>query len=106
MVGDEILKCLCATVDRELRVTDIFARWGGEEFMVLLPATGINAAQGLAERIRKKIADTPCSGIGFTISIGIGEYSSNESIDDLIQRVDEALYAAKNAGRNCVQLAA
>jgi len=105
MVGDEILKFLCAEVDSELRVTDVLARWGGEEFMVLLPATGINAAQGLAERIRKKIADTACSGIQFTISIGVGEYSSNESIDDLIQRVDGALYAAKDAGRNCVKLA-
>ena len=59
----------------------------------------------MAERIRKKIADTACSGIQFTISIGVGEYSSNESIDDLIQRVDAALYAAKDAGRNCVKLA-
>jgi diguanylate cyclase (GGDEF)-like protein len=105
MAGDEILKFLCAEVDSELRVTDVLARWGGEEFLILLPATGINAAQGLAERIRKKIADTACSGIQFTISIGVGEYSSNESIDDLIQRVDSALYAAKDAGRNCVKLA-
>lgn len=105
MVGDEILKCLCAAVDKELRVTDVFARWGGEEFLILLPATGINAAQGLAERIRKKIANTSCDGIQFTVSIGVGEYSSNESIDDLIQRVDVALYAAKNSGRNCVQRA-
>lgn len=105
MVGDEILKFLCAAVDGELRVTDVLARWGGEEFMVLLPATGINAAQGLAERIRKKVADTACAGVQFTISIGVAEYSSNESIDDFIQRVDAALYAAKDAGRNCVKLA-
>lgn len=105
MAGDEILKFLCAEVDKELRVTDVLARWGGEEFMVLLPATGISAAHGLAERIRKKIEETPCAGIHFTISIGVAEYSSNESIDDLIQRVDAVLYAAKDAGRNCVKLA-
>ncbi len=104
-VGDEVLKTLSARVKRLLRTSDVFARWGGEEFAVLLPTADLKAAYILAERIRAEIADNPISEHQVTVSIGAAEYQRGESQETLLQRVDIALYEAKNTGRNKVVVA-
>ncbi|MEI7842885.1 MAG: diguanylate cyclase [Gallionellaceae bacterium] len=100
--GDEVLKTLSSRIKRLLRTSDVFARWGGEEFAVLLPTADLKAANILAERIRAEIADNPISEHHVTVSIGVAEYQRGESQEALLQRVDIALYEAKNSGRNKV----
>ncbi len=92
-----------------LRETDKVARFGGEEFVVLLREVDEHGAHELAERIRLIIADarTPFDGkeIAITISIGCAAITGHDrDIEELIERADRALYAAKAAGRNCVRL--
>ncbi|MEI7455599.1 MAG: diguanylate cyclase [Nitrosomonadales bacterium] len=101
--GDEVLKSLCLTVKKRLRATDTLARWGGEEFAVLLPTAGLAAATNLAERIRQDIENNiiPAEAAA-TVSIGVAEYLRGESLEMLLQRVDTALYQAKQSGRNKV----
>lgn len=100
--GDEVLKSLCHRVKGILRVSDILARWGGEEFAILLPAADLDSATMLAERMRADIAQTPVENQSVTVSIGVAEYRRGESLEMLLQRVDKALYAAKHTGRNKV----
>ncbi len=81
-------------------------RIGGEEFIILLPGTSMRGALPCAERVRKAVVRRPFAGIHqVTVSIGIAEYRPGESVADLIERADQALYAAKNAGRNRVHCA-
>ena len=101
-LGDEVLKTLSNRVKRLLRNSDTYARWGGEEFVVLLPTANLKAANALAEKIRAEIADNPISEQRVTVSIGVAEYQRGESQEALLQRVDIALYEAKNTGRNKV----
>jgi len=111
LVGDEILRFVAQRIDARVRREDLVARFGGEEFIVLLPETIGAAAFQVAEVIRETF-ESMClnheSGNkqpgAVTISAGVTEYVSGESAHDLIQRVDEALYTAKNAGRNQVCL--
>lgn len=98
--GDEVLKSLCHTVKKRLRVSDTLARWGGEEFVILLPTADLDAATILAERIRHDVEHSPVQTQKITISIGIAEYQRGESLEMLLQRVDHALYQAKQTGRN------
>jgi diguanylate cyclase (GGDEF)-like protein len=78
-------------------------RWGGEEFVLLLPRTSLEAALQLAEAIRVAIAHITIPGLPrFTVSIGVARHNPDENIDDLFKRVDDALYRAKNDGRNKV----
>ncbi|MDR9440527.1 MAG: diguanylate cyclase [Halomonas sp.] len=100
--GDEILKQLTRQVGHSLRSTDLLARWGGEEFTILLPDTQLRGATTFAERLRCQVAETRFQGLSITISIGITQYRPGDSLDDLIVRADEALYRAKEAGRNGV----
>jgi diguanylate cyclase (GGDEF)-like protein len=101
--GDEVLKSLCTTVKKRLRATDTLARWGGEEFAVLLPAASLSAATNLANHIRLDIESNniPAES-AVTVSIGTAEYRRGESLEMLLQRVDKALYQAKLNGRNTV----
>ncbi len=103
--GDEVLKALCQTVRKILRVSDTFARWGGEEFAILLPGADLNSATTLAERIRKDIEQNPTRSQTITVSIGVAQYRRGESLEMLLQRVDKALYEAKQSGRNRVSAA-
>lgn len=108
-VGDAVLKMLTQKVQLELRQTDIFARFGGEEFMVLLPETDTLNAVQVAERIRNCVAETPFSveehKIMVTISLGIAEHDETcINLDDLLNRSDKALYWAKQIGRNRVRI--
>ncbi len=103
MAGDEVLKQVSETVSSIIRSTDIFGRFGGEEFVVLIPETSVNGAVQVAEKIRLAIekAVWPVDEI-ITVSIGVVERNLNESLDDLYRRVDHQLYQAKTAGRNRV----
>ena len=103
-VGDAVLKCFANTVQSHLRGSDIFGRWGGEEFLVISPHLNRNDAVTMAEKLRLAIEDTVFEGgIRLTTSIGISEYRLGESASALIERADHALYRAKETGRNRVE---
>lgn len=107
--GDDVLKDLVQQCSRTLRTTDVFGRVGGEEFLAALTQTGITAGKRTAERLRSIIENhavkTHGHSVTYTISIGITELgSTDESINPLLQRADEALYKAKNNGRNRVEI--
>ncbi|MFB6359552.1 MAG: GGDEF domain-containing protein, partial [Thiohalorhabdaceae bacterium] len=100
-VGDEVLIELTRLIQESLRKSDILARWGGEEFMVLLPETSREGAETVAEQLRAKVAQTQFPGAGgITLSAGIAEYRAVETQKVLTKRADEALYRAKELGRN------
>jgi diguanylate cyclase (GGDEF)-like protein len=106
-IGDEVLIMMTETVMNYLRTVDVLGRFGGEEFVALLPETDSKAAVITAERIRENIEKMtiPINGklVSITVSIGVGSYQKNDtSIDLIIKRADEALYQAKNQGRNQV----
>ena len=103
--GDAVLRTFAQTVGRCLRSSDLAARFGGEEFTVLMPQTSVDGATELAERIRVAVQDTPVSSAGdvlrISVSIGVAQWSG-ENPEQLIARADNAMYAAKSAGRNQV----
>lgn len=104
-IGDQVLKEVTKLVKDRLRETDIFARWGGEEFVLLVPHCHAPDAVQMAEKLRMAVAAHSFGTIGsLTISVGAAQLQFNESIDSLFQRCDVALYAAKAAGRNTVRL--
>ncbi len=105
--GDEVLKLLTHKARKVLRTTDLFARFGGEEFAALLMQTGEQEALLTAERLRAAIAAMPLPLIGedffVTVSIGVASFDARVgSLEELIRRADQAMYQAKNAGRNRV----
>lgn len=104
--GDEVLKRLATLAQSLLRSEDMLARLGGEEFMALLPLTPVTQCHQLADRLRHQIAEHDFGmGIGqVTLSIGVAEYRCGEPIASLIERADQALYSAKDVGRDCVCL--
>lgn len=108
--GDEILRALAARVASDLRVIDSFGRYGGEEFLLILPQTTLAGAKIKAERIRVSIQalrfDGLPRGTEVTVSIGLAEFRAGETTDDTLARADGALYQAKSQGRNRVVCAA
>lgn len=101
--GDEVLISLSRTLEACSRKDDYVFRWGGEEFVILLPRTPLDAALEIAETIRAAVARITIPGLPrFTVSIGVARHNQGESLDDLFKRVDDALYRAKNNGRNKV----
>lgn len=102
-IGDAVLSELAAIIREQVRDSDVPARWGGEEFIVLLPETGTEGARQAAEGLRRRIAGTLFTGAGrVTISLGVTQYQPGDSLDSLVKRADEALYRAKEEGRNRV----
>lgn len=100
-VGDRVLQRIAASVARAVRDPDILARWGGEEFMILLPETDAEKAGVLCERIREDISRTDFEGVGHvTVSLGVADSCRGESREALLRNVDSALYQAKASGRN------
>ena len=101
--GDAVLRGLVALVTERSRQIDLMFRMGGEEFVLLLPATGEAEAARLAEELRASIAGAPLlGGRPVTVSIGVAELRADDTRDSWIKRADDALYAAKKAGRNRV----
>lgn len=99
--GDEILQAVARAVSVKLRPYDIFSRYGGEEFIVVLPGTSFDEAFGIAERLRQAVESLDCgNGVKVSISLGAAEYRYDESHEMFIERVDQYLYEAKNTGRN------
>ncbi len=105
-VGDEVLRRLAAISQAQLRETDLFGRWGGEEFIVLMPQTKLAEAVEAAQRLRRAIGAMvfEVAGATFqvTVSIGAAQLQPQESADAVVARSDDALYTAKHAGRDCV----
>lgn len=110
IAGDLVLKNFASVIKRELRESDIPARYGGEEFAVLLPFTSIDEAVGVGERLRKAVqassVDVPSEGgtltVKVTCSIGVYEYQSGDTPEELYKKADKGLYEAKESGRNRV----
>ena len=102
--GDDVLAGLSRGVTSILRTTDIMARWGGEEFAILAAETDLSQGLVLAEKVRRHVEELVFDKVGrVTVSIGLAEYSAAESFLDWYRRADEALYLAKETGRNRVE---
>ena len=107
LTGDQVLRTFARAVQDGLRATDVFGRYGGEEFVQILQNTALAGARADAERLRERISalDIPSSrSIGrLTVSIGVAQYEPGESIIRTFARADEAMYKAKQRGRNRVE---
>lgn len=119
LIGDRLLRSLCQECQKHLQDTYVFGRFGGEEFVVLLPGVLLNDAQLIAENLRLQLQlyrmQTSKGVVGVTVSFGVAEFTASSAslrdaerqtftIDKLIDHADQALYAAKNAGRNRVRV--
>lgn len=108
-VGDMVLKHIASEISQHCREGDTVARWGGEEFAILLPDTALANAAEICERIRSAIMHIDCStyakGLTLTVSMGLAEFSAETSHGKLLSRADQALYQAKQQGRNRVDIA-
>jgi diguanylate cyclase (GGDEF)-like protein/PAS domain S-box-containing protein len=110
-IGDQILCALVNLCQERLRSVDVVGRYGGEEFLILVPETGAEGALKVAERLRAEIemtkVETPAGYLSLTVSIGVAtiesEFEQAQTVDALIKRADLAVYSAKAAGRNCVR---
>ncbi|MHB8811972.1 MAG: GGDEF domain-containing protein [Steroidobacteraceae bacterium] len=110
--GDKVLRAIAGTMQANIKGRDIAARIGGDEFAALLPQTTLQGALALGEYIRAAVADGRIHrGDGkdivgsFTLSIGVAVRNPGEPFEDLMERADAALYAAKRDGRNCIRVA-
>lgn len=101
--GDQVLQRVAAVLRTGVRATDSVVRWGGEEFLLVLPNCEQAAALLQAERLRERVADAEQGEMGrVTVSMGVAELQRGETLANLMERVDQALYQAKHAGRNQV----
>ena len=103
--GDQVLVEVAEALRRATRANDLVARWGGEEFLIVLPGTPLPEAFELAERLRQRVGAVASCGAarplgGATLSIGIAAHDAGESVNDWLRRTDQALYRAKNSGRD------
>ena len=106
-IGDKALKATAESILRYVRSVDIAFRYGGDEFVIILPETGKTLAVSIAERLRSDVAEIelPPGGLTLTISIGIASYPEDGKISDLLlENVDKALYFAKNRGGNRIEV--
>ncbi len=104
LAGDEVLKTVAHLIRSTVRTYDIVGRYGGEEFLIILPETDLANARHLAERMRTSLRDLQTSAGRLTISLGVTRMEKDDrTLDDVIKRADERLYAAKNAGRDRVE---
>ena len=102
-IGDLVLMELTSVINNALREVDTLCRFGGEEFIIMLPRTEREVACTTAKRVCQKIAEHPFEKVGqVTVSIGVGSYQTGVTIDELIKKVDVALYKAKRSGKNKV----
>lgn len=105
-MGDCLLRCISEDIKKLVKESDTVARWGGEEFLLLLSATDSESAKGIAECIRKAVEEKTyfCGEavLSITLTLGVSVITSNDTIANAIKRADYALYQGKRAGRNCV----
>ncbi len=118
VAGDRVLREIAQRIESQIRASDVAARYGGEEFVILLPRTESQPGGSLAERVRCAVAESPFDigdgrGVPVTASIGVASATPERSDvelktlgESLIARADVALYRAKSAGRNRVEIAA
>jgi len=108
--GDEVLSLVAQRILLSIRKTDLLARYGGEEFSVLLPETRSEGASVIAKRIRLAICETPINvdehHVAVTVSIGVASHANDDEVDPqiLLKKADLALYRAKAAGRNRIEV--
>ncbi|MBU1225244.1 MAG: diguanylate cyclase [Gammaproteobacteria bacterium] len=102
--GDEVLRAVTDVVKGNTRAVDVVARWGGEEFMVLMPQSDLTSAKSAAEKLRQAIAEHRFDKVNtITVSFGVTEFVPQDDFNTLLKRVDDALYLAKANGRNRVE---
>ena len=105
LTGDGVLKEFASRIQERMRHTDSLFRWGGDEFVVLATSVGYRGGAALAEGLRRTIAVKPFAEVGsITASLGVTEYTEGENAEGWFQRTDQALYAAKSAGRNRIHI--
>ncbi len=106
LAGDQVLKEVAELIEQNMRQIDCLGRYGGEEFMLIMPQTGLAGAELKADRLRTAVAGLRFPELGqdfsITLSIGVAEHSPGEPVPALIKRADKALYRAKGAGRDRV----
>jgi diguanylate cyclase (GGDEF)-like protein len=104
--GDIFLQEVAEILRDTFRITDVIGRWGGEEFLIVLPKTDLMTAQEIALKLRDRMQETKFTDIGMrTSSCGVATLLEHESLVNMIQRADSALYLAKDNGRNRVEIA-
>lgn len=105
-VGDDVLCDVAGRMQGAVRNFDTVGRYGGEEFLIVMDSTDIESAYEIAERVRYRVASSPIktrsAEVKMTVSLGLAELRPDDDIDSLVKRADEALYKAKNRGRNQV----
>ncbi len=108
LAGDQVLAEFAARVRAAVRRADLLVRWGGEEFLLILPESDVAAARATAERVRRHISRrrfaVPGVKLHQTVSIGVTQWSVGETPESLLERVDQAVYAAKDGGRDRVEV--
>jgi diguanylate cyclase len=108
-VGDRVLRAFAREALATIRGSDVLGRWGGEEFLLMLPNTRAALAKLGLERLRLRAealkVDIDGGTVAFTLSAGLVEHLAGEGVADTIARADRALYLAKQQGRNCVVVA-
>lgn len=104
LIGDDVLKLLVKLIIDDKRSSDLIYRYGGEEFFLVLPGTDLAGANKAAQRLHQLISKLVIPKVGhITVSMGVVEYQTQESIDDVIKRADDLMYQAKKAGRNQIK---
>ncbi len=104
LIGDNVIKELTGVIGGMLRSSDTFARWGGDEFIILLPNADITMACDLAERIRDLVASNSFKHVDFlSCSFGVAAYKVNDNVMSLVRKADSSLYTAKQKGKNMVE---
>jgi diguanylate cyclase (GGDEF)-like protein len=106
VLGDVVIKSVASCIKKHSRISDITVRWGGDELIIYAPRTTLKQATQLAEKVRHQINAIHVAGVGnITISAGVAVLHSGDNLSQLLQRADQALYQAKQAGRNSVYAA-
>jgi diguanylate cyclase (GGDEF)-like protein len=106
-IGDIVLKRFSSTIQSQLRASDLFARFGGEEFILLAMGTNLEGAKIAAERVRKVVEAIDfkdvAPSLAVTVSGGVAQFRQADKIEVLLTRADRAMYLAKNSGKNCIK---
>ena len=101
--GDKVLKTVVESVKKRIRETDFFFRWGGDEFILLLPNTTLGKAKLLAKELKGIINGIDIGKLnGIDVSMGIVEYDGKDNIDTIFERLDKTMYKAKSRGKNTI----